>query len=274
MTTFQKTVKYVAMAFAVFLAVSIIGGVLSMFGLLSGFFGGDAVADNVKTYAVSSDINVLDVKINAADFQIKQGDAFSVESNLKHLTVKEENGVLTIKETKKFGGIYTGAILTFYIPADTVFEIANIVTGAGRFTVDCLSADNMNFELGAGEVTINSLIATKSADIEGGAGKIMIADGALHNLDFEMGVGQLNLTATLTGDCNLDSGVGEMNATLLGNKDDYKLELEKGIGNISVDGDNISGNSNIGNGNNEVKIHGGVGSISVKFKDKFNNVID
>lgn len=238
-----------------------------MFGLFGGLFGGDAVTDDVKTYTISSDINVLDVKINAADFQIKQGEAFSVESNLKYLTVEDKDGVLTIKETKKFGSTYTGAILTLYIPADTVFEKANIVTGAGRFTVDCLSADNMNFELGAGEVTINSLVATKSADIEGGAGKITIADGTLHNLDLEMGVGQLNLTAALSGDCNLESGVGEMNVTLLGNKEDYKLDLEKGIGNISVDGDNISSNSNIGNGTNEVEIHGGIGAINVKFKE-------
>ena len=83
-----------------------------------------------------------------------------------------------------------------------------------------------------------------------------------------MGVGQLNLTAALTGNCSLDSGVGEMNVTLLGNKEDYKLDLEKGIGNISVDGDNISGNGNIGNGTNEVEIHGGIGAINVKFKDK------
>ena len=33
MTNFQKTVKYIAMAFAIFLTVSIIGGILSMFGL-------------------------------------------------------------------------------------------------------------------------------------------------------------------------------------------------------------------------------------------------
>ena len=147
MTTFQKTVKYVAMAFAIFLAVSIIGGVLSMFGLFGGFFGGDAVTDGVKTYTISSDIKALEVKINAADFQIKQGEVFSVESNLKHLTVEDKNGVLTIKETKKFVSTYTGAVLTLYIPADTVFESANIVTGAGRFTVDYFSADTINFLL-------------------------------------------------------------------------------------------------------------------------------
>ena len=268
MTPFQKTVKYIAMAFAIFLTVSIIGGVLSMFGLFSGFFDGDAVTEDIKTYSVSSEIRSLEIKINAADFTIKQGESFSVESNLKYLTVEDNNGVLTIKETKKFGSTYTGAVLTLYVPADTTFDKANIITGAGRFTVDCLSADNMNFELGAGEVTIGSLAAVKSADIEGGAGKITIADGTLHNLDLKMGIGQLNLTAALTGDCSLEAGVGEMNITLLGSKGDYKLELEKGIGSISVDGDNISNDRDIGNGINEVDIHGGIGAINVKFKDK------
>ena len=183
MTNFQKTVKYIAMAFAIFLTVSIIGGILSMFGLFGGFFGGDAVTEDIKTYAVSSVIQSLEVKINAADFTIKQGESFSVESNLKHLTVEDKNGVLTIKETKKFAHTNTGAVLTLYIPADTVFEKANIITGAGRLTVDSLSAFAMNFELGAGEVTIDTLVATSDIDIDGGAGKITISGGALHNLD-------------------------------------------------------------------------------------------
>ena len=114
------------MGFAIFLTVSIIGGILSMFGLFGGFFGGDAVTEDIKTYSVSSEIQSLEVKINAADFTIKQGESFSVESNLKHLTVEDKNGVLTIKETKKFAHSYTGAVLTLYIPADTVFEKANI----------------------------------------------------------------------------------------------------------------------------------------------------
>ena len=112
MTNFQKTVKYIAMAFAIFLTVSIIGGILSMFGLFGGFFGGDAVTEDIKTYSVSSEIQSLEVKINAADFTIKQGESFSVESNLKHLTVEDKNGVLTIEETRKFAHTYTGAILT------------------------------------------------------------------------------------------------------------------------------------------------------------------
>lgn len=267
MTTFQKVIKYLAMAFAIFLAVSIIGGILRMFGLFGGFFGGDAVTEDVKTYTVSSNIGSLEVKINAADFTIKQGESFCVESNLKNLTVEDKDGVLTIKEAKTFGTTYTGAVLTLYVPADTVFEKASITTGAGRLTVEHLSAHTMALELGAGEVKIDTLIATSDADIDGGAGKITIAGGALHDLDLDMGVGQLNLTSQLTGENEFDLGVGESNITVIGNKDDYKLDIEKGIGNINIDGASVSNMKDSGNGSNSIEISGGIGAINLDFAE-------
>ena len=267
MTTIQKVIKYLAMAFAIFLTVSIIGGILSAVGLFGGFFGGDVVTEDIKEYTVSSDIKSLEVKINAADLTIKQGESFSVESNLKHLTVEEKGGILTIKDAKRFGSTYNGAVLTLFVPADTVFEKANITTGAGRLTADVLSADTMNFELGAGEVRIDTLIASSEVDIEGGAGKITISGGALHDLDLDMGVGQLNLTSALTGKSELNLGVGESNITVIGNKDDHKLDIEKGIGNITVDGKNVSDFGSSGNGTNSIKVSGGIGAINMKFKE-------
>ena len=277
MTTLQKVIKYLALAFAIFLTVSIVGGILSAVGLLGSLFSDDDaewgdVIGETKNYTVSSEISDLNIQINAADFYIKEGNSFSVESNLKNLEVDEKNGCLTLKDLTKIklngSNAYENAVLTIYVPVGTVFDNVNIKTGAGRFTVDSLSAATIGFELGAGDVTISKLIAEKSANIEGGVGRITISDGAIKNLDLEMGLGQLNLTSALTGDCNLDSGVGEMNVTLLGSKDDYELDIEKGIGNITVDGRNVTDFGSSGNGANEVDIHGGVGAINVRFNNE------
>ena len=277
MTTLQKVIKYLALAFAIFLTVSIVGGILSAVGLLGSLFSDDDaewgdVIGETKTYTVSSEISDLNIQINAADFYIKEGNSFSIESNLKNLEVDEKNGCLTLKDLTKIklngSNAYENAVLTIWVPVGTVFDNVNIKTGAGRFTVDSLSAASIGFELGAGDVTISKLIAEKSANIEGGAGRITISDGAIKNLDLEMGLGQLNLTSALTGDCNLDSGVGEMNVTLLGSKDDYELDIEKGIGNITVDGKNVTDFGSSGNGANEVDIHGGVGAINVRFNNE------
>ena len=276
MTTLQKVIKYLALAFAIFLTVSIVGGILSAVGLLGSLFSDDDaewgdVIGETKTYTVSSEISDLNIQINAADFYIKEGNGFSVESNLKNLEVDEKNGCLTLKDLTKIklngSNAYENAVLTIYVPAGMAFDNVNIKTGAGRFTVDSLSAATIGFELGAGDVTISKLIAEKSANIEGGAGRITISNGAIKDLALKMGMGQLNLTAALTGDSELELGVGESNITLLGSKDDYELDIEKGIGNITVDGKNVTDFGSSGNGANEVDIHGGVGAINVRFED-------
>ena len=268
MTTLQKVIKYLAIAFAIFLTVTIIGGILSAVGLFGGLFAWDTATEDMKTYTATSEIHNLKIQINAADLYIKEADDFSVESNLKYLKVEEKDNTLIIEETKKFSGTYSDAVLTIYVPTGVVFDNTDLTTGAGRLTIETLSSGTLNFVLGAGDVSINSLVATTSADIEGGAGRITVAGGTLKDLDLEMGVGQLNLTSALTGNCQMDLGIGESNITLIGSKEDYKLDLEKGLGNISVDGKNVSDYGSSGTGANKVEINGGIGAINVKFKEQ------
>lgn len=265
MTTTQKIIKYAAIAFAILLAISIIGGILSAVGLFASL-SDDAVSDDLTTYAVSSEITSLDILVGAADFTIKQAASFSVESNLKNLTVKEKNGTLIIREEQTVGRIYNDPVLTLFIPEQTVFKKAEITTGAGRLTADILAAEILQLELGAGEVTIDTLSATSKADIDGGAGKITIGTGTLCNLDLDMGIGQLNLTSAIIGKSEMDMGVGETNLVLIGSRDDYALDIEKGIGSIAVDGKDISDFGSSGNGQNRIDINGGVGAIRITFK--------
>lgn len=265
MTTFQKVIKYLAIALAIFLSISIVSGILGAFGLFGGFFSNHEVTGDMKTYTVNDDITSLNIKINAADFTIKQGD-FKVESNLKHLTVENKKGILTINETKKSINTYNDAVLILYIPSNTVFEDVVLTTGASRLTAYSLSAQRLKFELGAGDVKFDTLTATSKADIDGGAGKITISDAALNNLDFDMGVGQLNIASSFTGESEFDLGVGESNITILGDKSDYRLDIEKGVGSITVDGEKVSNEIELGSGQNYIEVNGGVGAINVSFK--------
>ena len=265
MTEVQKIIKYVAMAVALCLAVSIIGGIVGGVAILGGILDGSATTDDLTTYEISSPITALDIEIGAADFTIKEGDSFSVESNLKNLIVKEKNGTLIIEEKTFFGGTYNGAVLTLYLPFHE-FEKAEIATGAGRFTVDSLNAKNLDLELGAGEVNIDHIWAL-TADIDGGAGKLTIDGGTLNNLDLDMGIGQLNLNVESFGESELDLGVGESNITLRGGAKYYTVNIEKGIGSITVDGKSVSSYARAGNGQSRIQINGGVGSIHLNFVD-------
>lgn len=232
----------------------------------------DLVLEEAKTYEITAQIRSLDIRINAADLKIEYGEKCSVVSNLKDLEVTENNGTLTLKELTRakvsFGDdLYEGAMLTVYLPAGTELERVGLFTGAGRFTVDTLSAQRIDLELGAGDVAIGSLFITGSADMKGGAGRITVSGGRINDFDLEMGVGELDLTAALTGDCEMEMGVGDAKIILLGNREDYQLEISKGIGAISVDGNEVPGLDSSGSGANEIEISGGIGAIDVRFMD-------
>lgn len=225
-----------------------------------------AVVGETKTYEITSEIHSLDIQINAADFIIEHGDRFSVESNLKYLSVSERDGVLTLAEEQKYGIHDTDAALKLCVPNNIVFEKVAITTGAAKLTADSLSANSVELKLGAGNVQFGCLNAYSNADLEGGAGQITITSGTINDLTLEMGVGELNLSTALLGNSNLKFGVGKSELTLIGSIDDYKVDIKKGIGSISVDGRNISDFGSSGNGQNNINVEGGVGTVNIVFK--------
>jgi len=267
MKSWQKTIKYAAIALAVFLIISIISGIVGTAGVVSHIFDKDPVLGDVKTYDVSQEITGLKVEINAADFTIEIGESFCVESNLEKLNVTVNDGTLVVKEPSKrnFGKGYNGAVLTITVPSNFVFAKAEIQTGAGKVTVNSLSSERLILELGAGEVNIGQLNASVSAEISGGAGAITIRNGLLNNVDFEMGVGELNMTSAVLGDNEFAFGVGEANLALIGTESEYQLHFDKGLGSVCVAGQNMQDDRIFGTGNNVIDIEGGIGSINIDF---------
>ena len=227
----------------------------------------NVVLDDSQTYEITSEIHSLDIQINAADFKIVSVDDFSVESNLKYLSVSEKDGVLKIVDEAKSNSNYTNAILTLYVPNGIVFHDVDIETGEAKMTVDTLSASSVELKLGAGDVRFESLNASANVDIEGGAGQITIVSGTLNDLTLEMGMGELDLNVALLGNSDLKFGVGESNLTLIGSKDDYKVDVEKGLGSISVDGKNVSDFGSSGNGQRHIHIEGGIGAVHIVFQE-------
>lgn len=275
MTSWQKTVKYIAMAFAIFLAVSIIGSILGALAGIDFLLGDDKqpTAGEMKTYEISGEIRELDIDIGAADFEIKPGDTFRVESNLNNLTVQERSGRLVISEKTQFGGkiqfgvTYTGeTVLDLYIPAGTVFEKADITTGAGVVSISELTAETLKLELGAGKVDIKNLTATRRAEIDGGAGELNILSGNLSDLDLDLGVGELNFSAGLSGECDFDCGVGAANITLPGSEDDYTIQIDKGLGDAFIGNVQVVNGKKYGSGPVELDVDGGVGKIKINFR--------
>ena len=269
MTTFQKIIKYLAMAFAIFLSISIITGICSALFTVANLFGTNKEEGIVINQAIGGDFSSISINLSAAELEIKTGDDFVLQTNHKYLKCEEKDDILKISETRKlFTSHPKGMKVILTVPQYKIFDYVDIRAGAGTVTIDELSSNMLNIDLGAGELTAQILDASDKAEIDGGAGSVTIKGGHLSNADIDMGVGELNLESELSGKSSIDYGVGETNLVLIGEEDDYKIELDKGIGEAWLDGKKMSDDSVYGAGKSIIEIDGGIGELSITFKAK------
>lgn len=266
MKPWQTLVKYGAIALAVVITVNIAVWSLTALGFIFKF-SSDGTSDEARVFEFTEDIEELELEISAAKVTVsaENCDKITVSTNLKNLTAKESGGKLTVKEKQSFITVtHSDAYIELVLPSDLVFDKVDIDGGAGRLEIKSLRTLKLDLDLGAGEALINALDVSSSADIDGGAGSLTVTDSVINNFDLDMGVGELKLEALLGGGCEISLGVGEADITLLGGRENYKLVLEKGIGEIYVDGERV-GNTKIGDGACKVDIDGGIGEINVRF---------
>jgi len=266
MTNLQKGIKYCAIAFGVFIIISIVSALLGVVGMISMITTGGSTSGEsfTETY---QDVHSIDIDISYSDILITTGEEFKVEATniSRSFSSKVKNDTLKIKEKKHWfwAGNSSGKIIVT-IPTDDVLQDIEIDSGAGRVELDKILASNLDVSQGAGLLTIREGDFSKTS-IDGGAGKIEISSSMLNNLELDAGVGKVDIEAMITGSSDIDSGVGEINLRLLGAKEDYRLKVEKGVGSLKIDDKSYSSDTSVGTGSNLIEIDGGVGSITIDF---------
>lgn len=268
MNTTQKIIKYLAIGFAFSLIIGIISCISTcIFGISIFFNNDDNILENAEETTIKEDIDSIEVNLGATNLYIVEGEEFKAETNNKNIKVTERRNTLFIKEKKhSFSSFTETPTLTIYLPTSYELKKSIIENGAGKIKIENLNTKILDLELGAGSTEIINLTVQNEADIDGGAGKLEILNSEINNLDIDMGAGKLSLESKLTGDNNIEAGVGSVDLRLLGTKEDYKFKVEKGLGSIKIDGENIANESIYGNGSSYIDIEGGVGSINIEFK--------
>lgn len=269
MTSGQKIIKYIAIAIAIFLIINIIGIILTIFAGLGIFFNVKEAITNTENFEEVIDnypieeITNLDIEINYSKLEIKNGDTFKIECNNEKIYTEKKGNKIEIKEKNNWFNKQETSNITIYIPENKIFERTEIEAGAGEINIDKLQTNNLTFSIGAGKVQINELEVFEKAEIEGGAGKADIISGELHNLDLEMGLGELNLTTKLIGNNVIEQGIGKLSINLTDNIENYKIRTSKGLGSITIDGNEAQDGNTYGNGENNIRIEGGMGAIEI-----------
>ena len=276
MTTAQKVIKYLATAFAVFLIITIISAILSgVYALLSALglihTNKDIVTENLKVISKEvKEVTTLKIDLAYTNLDIKTGDDFKVETNNSKITFEENNGSVKIKEENRnwLNNNNMSSNLIIYIPEDMIaIDETKIQTGAGKINIEKLNTQSLYLELGAGDVYIENVIATGETKIDGGVGKTELKSCEINNLKANLGMGEFTFSGKLTGKSEIDSGVGAINIDLIDNKNNYKIDVSKGLGNVTLDGQKLETDRVYGIGENYLDIDGGIGEIKIDFEN-------
>lgn len=273
MNGIQKTIKVFAICLAIFIIINIIGGILGFLSIITNVRIGNnkvVVESFSETY---QNVNKIDINTISSNVIIKSGKEFKVEaSNLKHnFSSKLRNGTIKIEEQKEwFMSNSNLGIITIYIPTNTTLDELEIDSGAGRIQIQDILIDKLDLDQGAGRLEISNSTFNKTK-IVGGAGEINIKSSILNDLKMSAGVGRINLEAEITGNSRIECGIGDMRIKLLGNKEDYCLTTEKGVGNIKIDDNGKVNDTIYGEGKNKLRLEGGIGNIQVNFGQSQSN---
>ena len=116
-------------------------------------------------------------------------------------------------------------------------------------------------------VVKDSLEVSGYADIDAGAGQLIVKDGSVNNLDFDMGVGETVITSLLTGNSSLDCGVGNLELNVKAPYENFTVNVEKGLGAVNINNQRVSSDSVLGSGSDKLEISGGLGNITVTFEN-------
>ena len=244
MTTGKKIIKYLSMAFAIFLTFTIISGVTNGIYSLISVFSDTSGNGDVRVLWNNDNTNIDDIDIDLIynNLNIKVGDKFSVETNSKNVKYTIQDSTLIVKENKKiwYSSNNKKDELTIYIPSNIVLNKIDIDMGAGTLNKDIYS-DNTNINTGAGSFTI--------------------VNGNINDLDLDVVVGKTNITSMITGNSTIDIGIGSLSLNLIGNN--YTFKVNKGIGKVLIDNKEVSDNEVLGMGSNTIKLNGGIGDTTV-----------
>ena len=271
MTTTQKIIKYLAIAFALFLVISIFSIIFGLSREIISSINSDKKDSKLleEYTTISNNVNNIEsfkIDISNDDIEIKEGEKFEVKTNDPDVKFYHENSKVKIKTDKTFSWHLSNSsrgTIIIYLPNESNISELDLNLGAGKIDIDKIFVETLLMDLGAGTMTAKEINVYEKATINGGAGNINIYSGTINNLNLKLDAGNASIQSDLTGSNTLTTGVGKLNLGLSRSKDNYKFDISKGLGNIILNDFDVSEDILIGDGETKIKISGAVGNIII-----------
>ena len=270
MNSVQKIIKYLAIAFAVFLIGVVFSAVVGA-GVIVGriFTDTDQVSNadwsdvtSVGDFSAYENFSGLKLELKTTSLRIERGEKFEILADDTEVKVHQGGDILYVTEERDWFDWFDGGQLKIRLPEGKKLTEFILVE------IDGLHAEKLDLSLGAGRVELQNVVVISEAKIDGGAGYLSLSGSSLKDLDLDMGAGKVEIEAELLGRSEIDAGVGHLVLNLYGRETDYKVRVDKGLGAVKFNGSEMSDGSAHGDGKNEIKIDGGVGAIDITTRDR------
>ncbi|MCL1816112.1 MAG: DUF4097 domain-containing protein [Clostridiales bacterium] len=202
------------------------------------------------------DIKNLDFDLGLGDIRIITGEDFGIiygNNKTRRLYSEKRSGDKWVISSNKIrGGLlnyrHNDLSLTIIIPQDFIAEHLRINLGAGNMQANSLQAITVDLDIGLGNCSINKLLA--------------------HDSWLTVGVGHLGIAGFAANTSHLEVGLGSMEITLTQPLNQYRYNLEVGLGNVQLGNNSYNGVSAVNSGNPDapysLDINCGLGSVRIE----------
>lgn len=195
---------------------------------------------------MANEVTKLDIDIGMGSFYIEKGEELSISTYDIDPGSFEYNiydGCLTVKYSPTvklmsfdFLDFDGGSSSIFLTVPEKIYDSVNLNMTAGDFYVNGISAKRLSTKNSAGSMYLME-VASDSTTIKMTAGEVNISNSTLKNVFLSMTAGEMLLSdCKIYGDNNIKMTAGELTMNLVGNRQDYKINVDKALGNVYIDG--------------------------------------
>lgn len=263
----QKLIKSIAFSVALLLVIMIFSGIVmcgySVLKAVGVIDVGVVSLGSYKEKEIDSLVSSLNIDLVNSNVYIKKGDVFRIECNSDDIEINNNNGYINIKDTSL--NIFNNTDKDIVIYLDRDIDFLGLETTNGEVSIDSLVTNTLDLDLGIGKVLINEVEVMKELVLDSGVGKTMFVNSVVNNIDADLGIGDFSFSGEILGESKIDIGLGNSELLLIGGTDDYTIKVNKGLGKVVINKEEINNEFIYGNGLNSISIDGGLGNISISF---------
>ncbi|MDE6558195.1 MAG: DUF4097 domain-containing protein [Clostridia bacterium] len=224
----------------------------------------------MKTFNSEQETTTLDLSLAAGEMNVVYYEGENIEVNYPTsykygYEVSERNGTLTVEPQQHFGvwfgfGWNKVPAVTVKIPKGKVMDLKLDLSAGVARVEDCSEFGNVRVRLSAGWADLGSMVCNKfNASLS--AGKLDVDRVECSDFDLHLSAGVANVDFLKCDDISVKLSAGTASVTVLGNKSDYSISVDRSAGSCNVS--NQTG-AVVGK---TIDVDLSAGSVSVEFTD-------